>query len=240
MEALSVSPILALAAGVLSFVSPCVLPLVPAYLGYLGGQMTTVEGDVSSRWTIFVHGVFFVLGFSAIFVALGAAASGFGRLLFDYRLTLMKVGGVVIVVFGLHTVGVLKIPFLYYDTRHDYRPRPEIGYLSSVLMGFFFGAGWSPCVGATLGAILTLALSEATVGRGALLLLVYSLGLGIPFLLIAVGVDRAAGILRRARRLMRIVNIVTGLFLIILGVMVFTNRLAWLSQWAPFFDLGIF
>jgi cytochrome c-type biogenesis protein len=99
--------------------------------------------------------------------SLGAAASGIGQLLYAYRLALTKVGGVVIVVFGLHTLGVLKIPFLYYDTRRRYRPRPELGYLSSALMGFFFGAGWSPCVEPVLGAILTLALSEATVEHGA-------------------------------------------------------------------------
>jgi len=239
METLNISLFVALSAGVLSFASPCVLPLVPAYLGYLSGQVVTAEGDILSRWATFLHGLFFVLGFSAIFVALGAAASGIGQLLYAYRLALMKIGGVVIVVFGLHTLGVLKIPFLYYDTRRHYRPRPELGYLSSALMGFFFGAGWSPCIGATLGAILTLALNEATVGRGALLLFVYAMGLGIPFLLMALTVGRATDLLRRARRAMRAVTIVSGLFLIVLGVMVFTNSLAWLAQWVPLFDVGI-
>ena len=230
---------LAVAAGLLSFASPCVLPLVPAYIGYLGGQVVTAEGDILSRRVIFLHGLFFVLGFSAIFVALGAAASGIGQLLYAYRLVLMKVGGVVIVIFGLHTLGVLKIPFLYYDTRRHYRPRPKLGYLSSALMGFFFGAGWSPCVGATLGAILTLALSEATVGRGVFLLSGYSMGLGIPFLLMALGIGQAAGILRRMRRAMRVVTIISGLFLIVLGVMVFTDSLSWLARWGPLFDLNI-
>jgi cytochrome c-type biogenesis protein len=239
METMTISFFVAFSAGLLSFASPCVLPLVPAYLGYLGGQVASVEEGTLSRRTTFIHGIFFVLGFSVIFVALGAAASGIGRLLYAYRLALMRVGGVVIVVFGLHTLGVLKIPFLYYDTRRHYRPRPELGYLSSALMGFFFGAGWSPCVGATLGAILTLALNEATVGRGALLLFVYSMGLGIPFLLMALGVGQATSILRRARRTMRAVTIVSGLFLILLGLLVFTNNLAWLAQWAPLFDVGI-
>jgi cytochrome c-type biogenesis protein len=239
MESLNISLFVAFSAGVLSFASPCVLPLVPAYLGYLGGQVVTAEGGVLSRRVTFLHGLFFVLGFSAIFVALGAAASGIGRLLYAYRLALMKVGGVVIVVFGLHTLGVLKIPLLYYDTRRHYRPRPELGYLSSALMGFFFGAGWSPCVGPVLGAILTLALSEATVGRGAFLLFGYSMGLGAPFLLMALVAGRAASILRRARRAMRVVTIVSGLFLIVLGVMVFTNSLAWLARWGALFDVGI-
>jgi len=106
-------------------------------------------------------------------------------------------------------------------------------------MGFFFGAGWSPCVGPTLGAILTLALSEATVGQGALLLLVYSMGLGIPFLFIALGIDRASGLLHQARRLMRVATIASGLFLVALGALLFSNRMGWLSQWLPLFDLGI-
>ncbi|MFX1411541.1 MAG: cytochrome c biogenesis CcdA family protein [Promethearchaeota archaeon] len=230
---------LAVAAGLLSFVSPCVLPLVPAYISYLGGQVVTAEGDSLSRRQTFLHGLFFVLGFSAIFIALGAAASGIGQLLYDYRPVLMKVGGVVIIVFGLHTLGVLKISFLYRDIRRHYNPRPELGYLPSALMGFFFGAGWTPCVGVTLGAILTLAWSEATLGRGVFLLVGYSLGLGIPFLLMALGIGWAAGLLRRVQRAMRVVVVVSGFFLIALGVLVFTDSLSWLAQWGPLIDLGI-
>jgi len=234
----NVSLLLALAAGTLSFAAPCVLPLVPAYLGYLSGQVVRREDEAVSRWTTFSHGLFFVLGFSAIFVGLGAAASGVGRLLYDYRPLLMKLGGVVIVVFGLHTLGFVKIPWLYYDTRRHYQPRPELGYLSSALMGVFFGAGWSPCVGATLGAILTLALNEATLLRGALLLFVYSMGLGIPFLLMALGVGQASDLLRRRSRVMRAVSIVSGLFLVVLGALVFTNSLGRLAQWGPLIELG--
>lgn len=230
---------LAVAAGFLSFLSPCVLPLVPAYIGYLGGQVATVEGPAPPRRRTFLHGVFFVLGFSAIFVALGAAASGIGQLFYAFRDLLTKIGGVIIIVFGIHTLGLLKIPFLNYDTRRHYQPRPELGYASSALMGFFFGAGWSPCVGAVLGAILTLAINEATVGRGALLLLGYSLGLGIPFLLMALGISQASHVLRRTRRAMRVVTVVSGVFLVMLGVLILTNSLGWLSQWAPLIDLSI-
>ena len=157
-------------------------------------------------------------------------------MIFDYRTALTKVGGVVIIIFGLHTLGLIKIPFLSYDTRRHYRPRPELGYLSSALMGFFFGAGWAPCVGAVLGAILTMALAEATVARGAFLLFGYSLGLGVPFLLMALGIGQVAGLLRRA---MPVVTLVSGLFLIVLGVMVLTGSLSWLSQWAPLIDLSL-
>lgn len=235
---LDVSFPVALGAGLLSFLSPCVLPLVPAFLGALYGQVASAEEGSVSRLTTFLHGLAFVLGFSAIFVALGAIASGLGALLSAYRLVLMRVGGVLIVVFGLHTMGVIKIPFLYYDTRRQYRPRPELGYLSSMLMGFFFGAGWSPCIGATLGAILTLSVDQATVGRGALLLFVYSMGLGIPFLILAAGVGGGAPKLRATAKTMRVVTIVGGLFLIILGVLVATDSLFWLARWTPVIDLA--
>lgn len=187
----------------------------------------------------FLHGVFFVLGFSVIFVALGAAASGIGQLLFTYRNLLIRASGIVIIIFGLHTLGLLTIPFLNYDTRRHYQPRPELEYLSSALMGFFFGAGWSPCIGAVLGAILTLALNEAPVGRGVFLLFGYSLGLGIPFLLMALDMGQASGFLQRTRRAMRVVTMISGLFLIVLGIMILTNTLSWLSQWAPLIDLGL-
>lgn len=237
MNGPDVSPLLAFAAGLLSFVSPCVLPLVPAYLGYLGGQAAGEE--TGPRWRLFLHGLFFVLGFAIVFVALGAVASGIGQLLAAHRLALMRIGGLIIVIFGLHTLGALKIPLLHRDTRRHTRPPAEMGYLSSVLMGVFFGAGWSPCIGPTLGAILTLALNEGTVGRGALLLLIYSSGLGLPFLLMALGVDRAAAAMLRTGKLIKTVKIVSGLFLIILGALVFTNQLGRLAQWGPWFDLDI-
>jgi cytochrome c-type biogenesis protein len=180
-----------------------------------------------------------VLGFAGIFVVLGAAASGVGRVLFAYKPVLTRIGGAMMIILGLHTLGLVRIPLLYRDTRRHYRPRPELGYLSSALMGFFFGAGWSPCVGPTLGAILTLALSEATVGQGALLLFVYSMGLGIPFLLIAAGIDRASGLFHRAQGVMRGATIVSGLLLVILGVLFFTNHLGWLSQRLPQFNPGV-
>ena len=236
---MDVSLLLALGAGLLSFASPCVLPLAPVYIGYLGGQIAATEEGAASRWQVFLHGLFFVLGFTVIFVALGAAASGIGRLLFAFQGVFTKVGGAVIILFGLHTLGVLKIPFLYRDVRRDYRRRPELGYLSSALMGFFFGAGWTPCVGPTLGTILTLALSEATVGRGALLLFVYSLGLGIPFLLLALGLDRAQGILQRGRRAMRALTIVSGILLILIGLLLFTDSLGWLYRLVPAFEPSI-
>jgi cytochrome c-type biogenesis protein len=235
---MDVTLLVALGAGVLSFLSPCVLPLVPAFLSALYAR-AAAPGEVSaSRWTIFLHGIFFVLGFSTIFVALGAAASGLGQLFAVYRPVLMRVGGSVIFLFGLHTLGVVRIPLLYRDTRRQYKPRPELGFLSSALMGFFFGAGWSPCVGATLGAILTLALDQATVARGALLLFVFSMGLGIPFLVLAFGVGRGVVRIRTTPKVLRVVTLVSGCMLLLLGVLVFTDSLGWFASWTPVFDLG--
>ena len=167
MDPANVTIWLAALAGLASFLSPCVLALVPAYVGYLGGRSMTVEGMVvENRWTTFSHGVAFVLGFSVVFIALGAAASLLGAILYDLRTWLAKIGGVVVIIFGLHTLGVINIPFLNYDTRSQERPDPSMGYLSSALMGVFFSAGWAPCVGPVLGAVLTLALNTANLSTG--------------------------------------------------------------------------
>ena len=236
--AMDITLFVALGAGLLSFLSPCVLPLVPAFLGALYGQVAAAGDRGSSRQFAFLHGVSFVLGFSTIFVALGAAASGLGQLMAAYRPLLMRVGGIVIVVFGLHTLGVLRIPFLYFDTRRQYRLKPELGYLSSALMGFFFGAGWSPCVGATLGAILTLALDQATVARGALLLFAFSMGLAIPFLALAIGVGRGTVRMRASPKVLRVASILSGVLLIAVGVLVFTDNLSWFASWTPALGAG--
>lgn len=231
---------LAFLAGLASFLSPCVLCLVPAYLGYLGSRAVTAEGQVvENRWVTFTHGLAFVLGFSAVFIALGSAASAVGALLYDFQDVLTKIGGIVVIAFGLHTLGVLRIPFLDYDTRHQQVPDRRWGYLSSALMGVFFSAGWSPCVGPVLGAVLTLALSAEGVNRGAALLSAYSLGLGLPFLFVAAGLGSVSEFLRRYNKYLRYVSQVTGIFLIVIGVMLFTNSLSYLARFAPFSELQV-
>ena len=137
---------LAFLAGLASFLSPCVFSLVPAYIGYLGGRAAGGEATESNRFVTFTHGLAFVLGFSAVFITLGVATSAFGRLLFDLRFILAKVGGIVVIIFGLHMIGLFRIPFLEYDTRVHTMPDRKWGYLSSALMGVFFSAGWAPCV----------------------------------------------------------------------------------------------
>jgi cytochrome c-type biogenesis protein len=226
---------LAALAGLASFLSPCVLALVPAYIGYLGGRSAST---MENRWVTFSHGVAFVLGFSVIFVALGAAASAVGALLFDIRTWIARIGGLVVVIFGLHTLGVINIPFLDYDTRHQAAPKSS-GYLSSALMGVFFSAGWAPCVGPVLGAVLTLALNGAQVAQGAILLSAYSAGLAVPFLLSALGVGRVTELLRRHARAIRTLSLATGGVLVAVGVMLFTGTLERLARFGFFVDFGL-
>ncbi len=231
---------LALLAGLASFLSPCVLALVPAYVGYLGGVSVSPEGVVvRNRWTTFAHGLAFVLGFSVVFVLLGAAASLAGAFLYDFRTWLARIGGLVVIVFGLHTMGVIHIPFLNYDTRRQVAPDRRYGYFSSAMMGVFFSAGWAPCVGPVLGAILTLALSSAALGQGVVLLTAYSVGLAIPFLMAALGVGRVAELMRRHSLAVRYVSYITGALMIVVGFMLLTGTLERLARFGFFVDLGL-
>lgn len=233
MDAPNVSVALAFVAGLLSFLSPCVLPLAPAYVGYLSRTaMVTAEGVVvSDRRATLLHAASFILGFSAVFVALGASVGLIGYLLYDFMPLIQKVGGILLVVFGLHYMGVLKIPFLWQEKRIEFQGDPRLGYFSSLLVGVFFGAGWTPCIGLTLSGILMLAGNAATVGRGALLLAIYSVGLGIPFLLLGLALDRTSGWLKRLNRRRNLVSIVSGLFLIAMGIIVYTNAIGMLNAW---------
>ncbi len=231
---------LAFLAGVASFLSPCVMSLVPAYVGYLGGRSVTSGGViVENSWGTFLHGLAFVLGFSAVFVTLGAAASAIGVLLYDVRTILAKVGGVVVVLFGLHTLGAIHIPLLDADTRVQYRPRPGTGLLSSAAMGVFFSAGWAPCVGPVLGAILTLAINSAQVNQGLVLLTAYSAGLAVPFLLAALGIGKITALMRRHARLLRGVSMATGAVMVVIGVMLFLGTFETLARFGFFVNLGL-
>ncbi|RME07718.1 MAG: cytochrome c biogenesis protein CcdA [Anaerolineae bacterium] len=232
---------LAFLAGLASFLSPCVFSLVPAYIGYLGGRSVALaEPDTArQRWLTFSHGVAFVLGFSVVFVLLGVATSALGGLLYDIRTWLAKIGGVVVVIFGLHMTHLVRIPFLEYDLRPQSQPDRQRGYLSSALMGVFFSAGWSPCVGPVLGAILTLSLNGGSVAQGASLLTAYSAGLAIPFLLAALGMGWVTNILQRHGKVMYYAEIVMGVILIVVGVMLFLGTFEQLARFGFFVDLGL-
>jgi len=227
---------LAFLAGLASFLSPCVFALVPAYIGYLGGRSASTSGlGESNRLITFTHGLAFVLGFSAVFILLGLGASALGSLLYDLRSVLTKIGGVVVVVLGIHMIGIIRIPFLHYDTRRQEIPDPKLGYLSSALLGVFFSAGWSPCVGPILGAILTLSLSSASVLQGGQLLAAYSAGLAIPFLVAATQISLVTMALRRYGRLMHYIEKVMGVILVIVGFFLFLGRFEQVASVGFFF-----
>lgn len=228
----SISYAAAFAAGVVSFLSPCVLPLLPGYLSFMTG-LTTAELSSGERRTaaVLVPSLLFVLGFSIVFVALGASASVLGRLLSEYRSTLTIVAGVVIFAFGLLLTGIIKIPWLYGEARVDLERSRRFGRGASVIMGMAFAAGWTPCVGPILGVILTLAGSSGSVAKGASLLFVYSLGLGVPFVLTALLFGRTRGLLRWFSRHAIAINRVGGTLLMVIGILMVTGRFTLLATW---------
>lgn len=227
-------------AGLASFLSPCVFSLVPAYVGYLGGRsVASTQNEKSDRWATFSHGLAFVFGFSVIFVLLGVAASALGGLLYSLRTWIAKIGGVVVVIFGIHLTGIIRIPILEYDLRPQSTPDRSRGYLASALMGVFFSAGWSPCVGPVLGAVLTLALNGGSVLQGVQLLSAYSAGLAIPFLLAALGIGWVITIMRRYGKVMRYTEVVMGILMIVVGAMLFLGTFEQLARFGFFVDLGL-
>jgi cytochrome c-type biogenesis protein len=224
----------AFVAGLLSFVSPCVLPLVPPYLCFLAGvtldQLTGEDRDSVPRAKIFFSSLAFVLGFTAVFVALGASASVIGRVVMQYLDIFGYIAGAIIIVMGLHFLGVFRIGFLYREARVHVEHRPA-GLVGAFLVGVAFAFGWTPCVGPVLAAILFVAGTEDTVGSGALLLAVYSLGIGLPFLAASLFAGPFMRLMKRFRAHMGKVEKTMGALLVITGVMFLTGQMATLSYW---------
>ncbi|MEO5340450.1 MAG: cytochrome c biogenesis protein CcdA [Magnetococcus sp. MYC-9] len=229
----------ALLAGLLSFVSPCVLPLVPAYISFMTGVSVTgmraaQGGDL--RWRVFLHSLFFVLGFATIFIALGASATLLSRLLLQNLQLFSQLGGGLIILFGLHYMGLLRMGLLNREARFDLQKKPP-GLLGAYLMGLAFAFGWTPCVGPILAAILAVAGSQESVQQGIVLLAVYSAGLGLPFLLAGLAINHFFQFFTRVRSYLRHVEIVSGLLLVGVGLLILLgdfNRLSvWLMQWFP-------
>ena len=222
-------------AGLVSFLSPCVLPLVPPYLTYLGGttmEQLTGEKQIDAHlWRrVVLASVLFVLGFTTVFVALGASASVLGQWIQAYKAELAWVAGVVIILFGLHFLGVLRVPLLYREARL-HADNQGASLAGAYVMGLAFAFGWTPCIGPVLATVLTLATSEASLGAGVRLLLVYSLGLGIPFVLAAVAIGRFLGFMKRFRRHLGRVEKAMGVLLIVAGVLVLTGWLNAFGTW---------
>jgi cytochrome c-type biogenesis protein len=215
-EPASIGLALAFGAGLLSFISPCVLPLIPSYLTFVTGVGFDELGN--SRRAALVHALLFVLGFTLIFVALGASATVLGRLLLAYRVWITRIGGALIVLFGLYLLGIVRVPSFDRERRVHLANKP-VGYLGTVFVGIAFGAGWTPCLGPILGAILTYTAATADLSRGLPLLLAYSLGLAIPFLLAAVAVERFLETVTRLRPHLARVSQVSGVILVIVGVL---------------------
>ena len=239
MQAFDITIGLAFLAGLASFLSPCVLSLVPVYVGYLSGRAVGGETAAQNRWITLSHGVAFVIGFSVVFIFFNIIAATLGGLLFNVRTWLAKIGGVIVVIFGLHMIGVFRIRFLEYDVRVHTQTNPRWGYVSSFLLGIFFSAGWSPCVGPILGAIMTFAANGGSVIRGTLLGAFYSSGLAIPFLLAALGIGWVTTLLRKYGKIMRIAEIVMGVIMVVAGVLLFLGSFNIMASFVPFFNFGL-
>ena len=226
---------LAMLAGMLSFLSPCVLPLLPSYLSFIAGlSFEELQGSVANprtRRAILQNSLFFILGFSAVFISLGAGASLLGQALFQGQALIRQIGGAFVILMGLYVAGWLRVPFLMREWRAELHARPA-GWLGAVLTGVTFAAGWTPCIGPILGAILTLASVSQTAGTGILMLAAYSLGLAIPFLLSALAINRFLNFFDHFKRFFPIVTRGSGVILIVVGILLMTDYFTLLSRLA--------
>jgi cytochrome c-type biogenesis protein len=243
----NVTLLAAFGAGLLSFISPCVLPLVPGYLSYIsglslddmrgtgavagsGGVGVAVAASPVARRQVVLSSLAFILGFSIVFVALGAAASAIGQFLASQQAIFNRIAGAIVIVFGLHTMGVLRIEWLYQEKRVHTSRKPA-GFIGATLIGIAFAFGWTPCIGPILAGILALAGTQETVGQGVRLLSVYSLGLGIPFLATALMINRFFTAMGRIRKHYHKIELVSGAMLVVIGLLIFTNKFTIIAQW---------
>ena len=231
-------PIAAFIAGVISFLSPCVLPLVPGYVSLISGatvdELSQQENGRLMR-SVMLHSIMFILGFSIVFVMLGAGATVVGQVVGRYRVLLTYIAGIVIIIFGLHLTGIFKINALYSDKRL-HAVKGGSSPLGAFVVGFAFAFGWTPCIGPILATILTFAAAEETVGKGMGLLAIYSLGLAVPFLLTSLGVDRFLKFYSRFRRHLHAVEVASGVLLIVIGALVLTRHFTVLSGYLSFLN----
>jgi cytochrome c-type biogenesis protein len=244
----NVTLLAAFGAGILSFISPCVLPLVPGYLSFIsglsldemrgtqpagmgpGGGVAVATAPPGVQRQAVIASLAFIFGFTVVFIVLGASASAIGQF-FMSRLTLLgRIAGAVVIVFGLHTMGVLRIEWLYQEKRVQTQKRPE-GLIGAALVGMAFAFGWTPCLGPILAGILAVAATQETVGQGVRLLAAYSIGLGVPFFAAALAINRFFAAFAKIRRHYHKVEVVSGALLVAIGVLIFTNRFTVIAQW---------
>jgi len=221
-----VSVLIAFFAGILSFISPCILPLIPSYITYITGvsfkDLTDERPKTRMRLATISHSFLFILGFSTVFTLMGASASYLGQLLVRYQDWIMRIGGVLIILVGIQFTGIIRLPFLQAEKRFELRKKP-IGYVGSFLVGIIFAAGWTPCVGPILSTILVYASTTKKFTTGIVLLASYSAGLGVPFFLSSLAFNSFLGAFEKMRRYMRVITVVSGLFLITIGILLLTN-----------------
>lgn len=236
-----ISLLAAFSAGLLSFVSPCVLPLVPSYISYITGLSVEQLTDASERnkfkSAIILNALLFIGGFSTVFIAFGASASFLGQILITYQDHIRRIGGVMIIIFGLYLLGILNLNFLKVEHRYQFRNRPA-GYLGSFLIGIAFAAGWTPCVGPVLGTILLYASTTDSLWSGVVLLACYSLGLALPLFLTALGVDRFLAYFKEVRAYLWGVSTVSGVLLIVVGIMIYANSLTMITSFLERYGIG--
>jgi cytochrome c-type biogenesis protein len=228
-----ISYVIALTGGLLSFFSPCVLPLVPAYLANLAGVTAIDPNSRKSYLPALFHSLAFVVGFSIIFIGLGASVGLIGTSITAHSTLLRYIAGAVIIAFGIFLIAAYKLPWLNYEKRLKTTSNSNPGYLRSIGIGAAFALGWTPCIGPILGAILMLACNTQTVAQGALLLTVYSLGLGIPFIIIGLAWGAIMPLWKSLNRYLGIISIVSGALLIVVGILILTGNLAWIGQFVP-------
>lgn len=214
--------------GILTFISPCILPMLPIYFLYLAGESEKdVTAPSSKKNKLVLNSIGFVIGFTTVFIILGATVTSIGHFLANHRSMLEKISGLIMIVFGLNFAGILKIGFLNVEKRFDFKFN-NLWFFSSIIFGMVFGFGWTPCLGAFLGSALLLAGNSKTVLEGTVLLLLYSIGLGIPFILSAIAFEKVKGAFRQIQKHSRVIGIVSGALLIIAGIMVFTGSLKYI------------
>ena len=220
--------------GILTFISPCILPMLPIYFLYLAGASNTGasnEDDIQTsqkRKKLIINSFGFIIGFTVVFVMLGATITTFGRFLINQKDLLRQISGVVMVLFGLNFMGVITLKFLNVEKRINYKIN-KLGFLKSIVFGIVFGFGWTPCIGVFLGSALALASNSKTIVQGIMLLLVYSIGLGIPFIVSSIIFDKLEGTLKQIQKHSRLISIISGVLLVIAGILVFTDSLKYLN-----------
>ena len=224
----NISLFLAFSAGLLSFLSPCVLPLIPGYLSYLTGSNLGEQRDSKAKRILLYKSIFFVMGFTLIFILMGASITSLGKLFIKHRLLVKRISGIIMIIFGIHTTGIFTIKKLYMEKRAISLGNAE-GFLGALIMGLAFAAGWTPCIGPILGSILLYAGSHDTIGRGVLLLTSYSLGLGLPFIGSALLFDKLSFKLKSLNKYLKPLSIISGIIMIILGILIFTDKLVILT-----------